>query len=494
MSSLLDLLPVVSERTESLGGDTHIIPGVDLDRDLLAELGMRANPREKGGSDAEDRDPPAPANIPGAKSVPGGRRTTGRPKRLRPAPFQARFYVSVQFRRLALELYPGLVDSPLAEFLRRMMTYLLFTGVVEEDSGRIVVDRDLVAQLVGVGPNDRNFRAQDYLDVFSSQVTDLHVEEYCFVEGKARTAAPEFCARLLEARELERRSREPRNRAGLVDFVTGRQYSRRVGQRDAADHLAWTQRLAASCPENHPAHHLIGFLNNQPPDVMTGYLHRSSARLWEMALAMPTEQDTERRRREAAIMGLTRLSDVERFYYRPVTNSARVFAVGTSLHQLPRSMSEDAFRGAVALDLRSSQLAIVAREWNLPKVQEFLMSGPSFWDEILGYLGLESRFKDLLKRVLYSLIFGMSKAGKAGPTSLERMLLNGVDEHGGIASPLVRKFFRHPIIAALLAGRSAQMKRIKDAGGVKDCFGRWLLVGNGKGQHHGSTVRLSLIH
>lgn len=154
--------------------------------------------------------------------------------------------------------------------------------------------------------------------------------------------------------------------------------------------------------------------------------------------------------------------------YIPTERSDRLYTTGPSLQNLKKSVRKALTADWYEADLQSSQLAIVAKLWNIPEVTEFLASGKSIWDSYLNHFGLVKEkidydaFKKTIKDHTYGLVFGMGKKRLTKELTEDLSVVNtdlsaemevyGI-KNGG------EKFLEHPLVKAIV---NARKKRIKD--------------------------------
>ena len=122
----------------------------------------------------------------------------------------------------------------------------------------------------------------------------------------------------------------------------------------------------------------------------------------------------------------------------------------------------------VTADLRSAQLAIVAKLWRIECITDYLESGKSIWPDLCGHMGVpyDAGNKAAMKNALYALIYGAA----------DETLTKHLGQHFPIASAAFTRFTSHPIIRSLLRARKRQMSKIRDAKGATDAFGTWMPV------------------
>lgn len=158
--------------------------------------------------------------------------------------------------------------------------------------------------------------------------------------------------------------------------------------------------------------------------------------------------------------------------YGTVAKSTRAFATNESVLRLHRDLRKILTQDWITADLRSAQLAIVAKVWDVPQIEQYLIevqeSGRTIWEDLCQHMGLEynSTNKAKVKTPLYSITFG------AGRNRLHALFTREFGHGNGKAA--YNQFKKHPIIRALLIARSRQLKAIRLAQGGTDAFGRFL--------------------
>ena len=145
--------------------------------------------------------------------------------------------------------------------------------------------------------------------------------------------------------------------------------------------------------------------------------------------------------------------------------TVRLFSYNQSLLALSRDIRKILTQDWHEADLRSSQLAIIARQWDIPYVRDFLDCKGSVWNyfyDELGIVGTPEQ-KAILKDALYSCIFGRKR--HYALFDLGRRL----------KSPeLSRKFFGCDLMQEIFQARDRQVKRVLDDGGAFNCYEEWL--------------------
>jgi hypothetical protein len=326
-----------------------------------------------------------------------------------------------------------------------------------------------VAALAGQKTWSRSFNAGQLLDDFSRDVWPLQVHAYVPCE-RARTVDVDWPDELLVMTDGADLSL---TNADQVWFVSGLPVSPTSRRKAAARYAENVSLLACNIPETHPAYALATHLNSQAQTSLGKLIRSNWPRLESMWRDMP---DGERKR--AAGYTLRVLDDYARNIYAPSERTVRIHAIGTTIHQLPREMRKAALSGAIEMDMRSSQLAIVAKLWGLPILTEFLASRLSIWPELLGSMGVGEQAKSHVKAALYACCYGMGQRNVRVLLG-DGVMPGGARVHDGLGAEATRAFMRHPLIQELLRARNVQMRRIADQGGIIDAFGQfWPMEGN----------------
>lgn len=164
-------------------------------------------------------------------------------------------------------------------------------------------------------------------------------------------------------------------------------------------------------------------------------------------------------------------------FYKPSEkgHTDRIFPCNYSIPMLRREVRKVLTKGWYEFDLCNSQLAIVAKLWDIPPVQEFLKSNSSIWPSLFAHYGFNQQhlktinkpkhntIKDVLKTSLYALIYGMSKKGLMFEINegLKNYNLNKPGSH----------FFTHPLIKTIYEAREIKYKELNDVGEAQTIFG-----------------------
>jgi len=372
--------------------------------------------------------------------------------------------VTNTFRSLVLSTYPALKEHDNAAVYMRIMQYVLFSTFVDERTGSIIVPYKTIAALVGMNPHNHRFKALTWLEDFNRDVLLLNTEEYVYSQGWARTITPQIALEIMAAKRLDSTNDEP----GEVWFLDGSLVSRRGLQAQRREYEEYLRSLSVAMTEKHPAYPLMQYLLGQPPDTLKKVLKQNWPAVKDAVKAMPAGTAEEQGTRNWCERVLVNLNMFQGIYYTGSDKTPRIFSVGATVHLLPRGLRKLAFTGQVECDLRACQLAVVARLWDIEPLQTFLKSGANIWDELLSWVGMPPVFKGIIKRTVYSIVFGM------GRRNLLKQLAEGDFQSAGIGKLNAQKFFKHSLIQSLLEARGRQQQVVDSNNGCKDAWGIWL--------------------
>jgi hypothetical protein len=397
-----------------------------------------------------------------------------------------RWYVRQAVYEEMIERYPALKGpTDEARAFRCIVGYVAFAifqpRIKGEDEidlenayGKLVLPYRTVAALVGQHPKAHGFAAKDWIERFSKAVFPLNPVDYWYSSGQARVIRPEIDPELVQ-RMLER-AKNPTN-GTHVWINTGtpvsvRTYRERF-QNKVTPEEKWA-RLLKVVPSYHPARPLLEYLSKKSQKRLMMLVRenwpRTEAAIEALPESTPDECSTKNWARRLAIS----LYENWQIYYTISERSPRIFPVGESLLYLPRDIRKIALTGGVECDLRAAQLAVAAKVWELPITAELLRSKKSIWDELAAAAGLPViECKAILKKTLYSVIFGMTQ------TNLRRKLEHGTDGLAGIGRKATNRVFRHPVMKELIAARKQKHDESKTKKCVCDAWGNTVYMGPG---------------
>ncbi len=376
--------------------------------------------------------------------------------------------VSYEFRRLLGDHLPGLGHNPT---YWRLTHYLLFGTRCDADSGKLLLSAQTCASLEDSQAqlDARNYVAETLLtrynrDVLRPSKQDLIWSDWSYMNERCRVVQSlQWSEEVRQAVAAERRREWAAS--GRVYVADGTAWSRakQAAQTDARRKAARQQISCAQCAD---AHDLLEYTSNQPSNTYTHLL-----RNYDMVYRMAEQYDAQRRpknpdhpgRQQADVLNAVR--DHPQPFYSASEHTVRVFGIGETYLSLKKHLREALCHDWIDLDLQSSQLAIVARQWHLSDVQALLDTGVSVWQWLLTAMVISpdnTDAKGAVKKAVYSLVYGMGRRNVV--SSLDAALGDGFGE----------RFFGISLVDSIYQAREEQQARVWEAGGMRDCYGRWL--------------------
>jgi hypothetical protein len=373
--------------------------------------------------------------------------------------------VSKRFRDRTLELYPALVKR---ERLFRFFEFLVFSTFTDRDQRRPkkVVSRKALLDLLGLPATtgSKRFRAADLLDECKDCIPLLKLEwsAYDPDSGQARVItdsglSQEFLAEL--RRELTTFHNVPD--ADKVRYITGE----RVRPIDATALRSNDEQAAtAGVPQVQAATRISNYLNSLPRNVFTTKIQENIVDTVAVAQSLPgLAQST------LELTKLHRIVTQPQPFYGPSegANTVRLFAKNTSILSLKNPVKYALIRGWTTFDLKSAQLAIVAKDWNIGLLHGWL-SNPSndIWKELCSVFPdiPVTDSKPVIKTAVYSACYG---------ARLETIQAD-VQAALGTSRVAANALLAHELFIHVLGHRDHQLREIRKHWGANDAFGRFL--------------------
>ncbi|HEU4326501.1 MAG TPA: hypothetical protein VFS21_25390 [Roseiflexaceae bacterium] len=400
----------------------------------------------------------------------------------RPAEYRLkRIAVAPHTRDFFARSYPGLGNN--AAYWR-LLGWSLFSGFLDAETGRTVLPAEVLSLCEGKERFDaKNYSASKLLGGFRRDVCALELSQQTFSgwQTKARQIVALGCSNADTAAVLGADTAYTGER---VDFVTGEPFNRTRRKAETTQECSWVVENSSAADNEASALIYQYFLG------LDGYRETYEAQInrnWRAALAtlaevyLVSDADTEEARAaklkgfEAQSRALSCIRSQPVPFVRPSARSARLSPVGASWAALKREVYRELTVGWDKLDLRAAQLAIVARLWGVAELETFLAAGGNVWVRLLGDLGLQPTAKAALKEAVYKLVFGARKrTDSADPKERAKTIVLPLDAAFGRG--FGDRFLAHPLIAPLVSARARCREEVTAAGGLTDCFGRWLAV------------------
>ncbi len=248
-----------------------------------------------------------------------------------------------------------------------------------------------------------------------------------------------------------------------MSIADGRKFNsaKQRAWRESDRSLALERMTEAACPD---AVTLGNYLNGAAPHRYTSLLPNMQVAA-EAACALPNPDAVKHQMRV-----LRAISQQPVPFYAPSSRgrTIRLFGFNESLLALKKVVRQALAPSWRTADLRSAQLAIVAQQWNIPSVQEFLRDySGSVWDYLFAELQIErtDERKRAVKDALYSALYGRTPGFTA-------YMLSKTLQMSGVGA----RFLQIPLIAELFCARERMFDKIQKAGGACNVYGQWIAL------------------
>jgi hypothetical protein len=370
--------------------------------------------------------------------------------------------VSAPFYEMITTTYPALKTNPAHA---RLFGYLAWGTWRDDYSGRLVLGSELLAQMCDRHAQwkQRNLPVYEFLNQFTAS-TGIKIE---WSNWDGRTGLSRVLMRFPLPSHVLAAVTEEQCAAwkslDLVSMTDGTKYNKAKQRawRETDRSLALERIADALCPD---AAALGEYLNTVRPNRYESLLPNlmDAARV---ACGLPNPESANHQLRV-----LRTIRDQPVPFYSPSSRgrTVRLFGMNESLLALKKDVRKALAPSWRTADLRSAQLAIVARQWHIPQVQAFLRDYPgSIWDYLFAELKLErtDERKQALKDALYSAIYGRAPAFTAS-------MLSRTMKTKGIGF----QFLRLSLIQELFESRDRMFQQVKLDGGARDVYGRWIAL------------------
>lgn len=203
-----------------------------------------------------------------------------------------------------------------------------------------------------------------------------------------------------------------------------------------------------------PAEDIATYINNLPTNTFTKLLVN-----YDKTLNKINSLSSEASQYQQYLV-LEAIRECPKPFIRSSDNTDRLFAHGATIAALKKDVRKELTRDWYEADLKSAQLAIVAKVWKVKEVQDFLKEKRSFWKEILTYLNLKEKDKKHIKDYTYGVIFGMSE------NNILRDLTSIFNQE------VSQAFLSHPLIKSLLKARTKYINKLLKDKVMVDAFNK----------------------
>jgi len=369
------------------------------------------------------------------------------------------YSVSEIFRNTVKELLPNLRES---KAFWNFFGILAFPCLLDKKTDKTLISRQIVAKCEGKEAmllekeNSKNYSAQKFLIRFSKSILPIRWSKWSFVDHECRMIEECFFGQ-----DLRQAINNERNGIWKNEKQVYLQNGKEVTPKRQQSYLAINYK---------EANDLMAKAGITLARELGKYMNKRSVRTFQIIMKnMPDAKEIAKSVKDSERQ-LNLLHTIETDYrplYKPVARSARIYSFGQSMVSLERSIRKTLMNGYTEFDIRSSQLAIASRIWNIPSVVTYLKNPDNnIWTDLTNDFGISrDESKDIFKTCLYSTMFGAMKG-----TIKNDLSPLGIDN-------AFDKFIENEVISELWYKRNERFKQIRHDCGVKNVFGQWIPIG-----------------
>lgn len=376
------------------------------------------------------------------------------------------YFLPSSFREFVLDHYPVLRSNVA---YRRLMGRLMCSPRRDSKSNGVLLDYRAVAVDMGLShktvegghAKTEAFLIEFNKDVFCSNTPFWSKKD--FRNNLCRVAQHTFPTDLSSA--LYEALRNPLQINSDVDFVTGRTFNRSnrsIARQKQGERPRQTEELVVQST-------MLDYLNSLPSNSFA-IRNDDAGNAFDYAATKASEQS---RNYHLRVLRMLCVNPQPRYGLSQKNNTVRLFGRGVSLQTLSTDLRRLLYPRWIDIDLKQAQLAIVAKLWNIHRIGDFLRSGGSIWDELLGAIGVRSadrgyqEAKSLCKEALYATIFGASK------TTIRSDYVRPLRQLG---LEFAGRILDHWVFQEVQRAHKNQSKAARDSGHVRTCFDQLIPV------------------
>ncbi|PIY79349.1 MAG: hypothetical protein COY81_02970 [Candidatus Pacebacteria bacterium CG_4_10_14_0_8_um_filter_43_12] len=371
----------------------------------------------------------------------------------------SRTVVASQFRNNVVKYLPGINKN---QAYWQLTAYLMFWTTKSSKEGKLMIGQEILATLENEFDQlvSGNYSAISFLTDYWADVLPFKISDWSYIKSKTRVVENIAWPDELDVLLHQELNKLPEEKDDPVFFISGEPKNKRKIKALVELEKAQANSFIETATRNKELLRYLIELNS--------YRYTRALKNVELALDVVKALPIESQGRELKILG--RLFDNAQPLYKTTKNSVRIFPMYDNLLALKREVRQAITKDWIECDLRSAQLAIVAKLWSLPLVSEFLAEKQSIWAHLSEQLETELTYKlkkALKHEFLYPLCFGESKQ------VLKQVVTEVFEKNMGINNAFDR-LFGLPIMQEIWKGRAKRIQKIYKEWGLRDAFGDWL--------------------
>jgi hypothetical protein len=359
---------------------------------------------------------------------------------------------------------------------RRFLMYLSLGSWYDEDYNYLKLSQ-FVCSTLEKKPMNGDYIAKDYLDKMQSYLPNMivngwvhngyeqeeqHLDSFLIKENVVRLLIdPGFDESFKLAVEQEKVDILATAKTDLVHYATGSKYNRirhkaQMEKENSEDVKNLTNYVASSLVSLQKE--FLDYFNN----LDTHSFNKIVDKNLQEAVALTQSfnfKNEQVRDRNIKILDAIKLQPKP--YYYAVEKSRRIYGLGSCIPYLKREIRKALTKGWIEFDISNCHLAVIAKDWNIPELTEMLKTS-TIWKYLSAYYDVVEG-KEILKKAIYGLVYGSSKAN-----IIEKL------KEGGMTEKQARQFFTVPMIDNIYQARKRELKTCTTL--PVDCFGEKLVV------------------
>lgn len=368
--------------------------------------------------------------------------------------------VSKNFRDLILKIYPNCNNN---KAYLKLLQYRLFSNSWDKKQKNLLkIPQSILACCEEKTKElaNKNYKGHLFLEQFSRDVIKLDYSAWSFTKSKCRVTKFPIDAQLQDALD-KGVYKDYENEGGRVYLIDGKKFTpknRRL--KITEEHKKIIENLDDLIKLRKvrlPAKKIFVYMMQVN---IKHYLKIIDKNIPDVELAIKNRVDLDETKKKSYLRMLDILKEGNPPVLRGVKKSCRLYYNGASISGLSSQYRKMLCKGWTEFDIKSSQLAIVSREWGIDSIYNFLNDkNNSVWNLFYQAFSVPLKEQDETKKffkiTLYSIIFGKA----------EDKLCNMYDEKFGKGAG--DQFSELWLIRNLIDAREAKIDQLANLPGGK---------------------------
>jgi hypothetical protein len=348
--------------------------------------------------------------------------------------------VTKEFRERIKAKYPGLDDN-LGYW--SLMQELIFKNNTYGSQGLILLQHEKPAGFNKKHPS--NFNSGKFLQAFKHDVLpDFEWSDYQSLDKCRTVVNTGIDAEVYEWVKSMEDKREVFFETGLK--VNGK--SIKDNYQEDLDTIEIIQHLI-HCEE---ARHIQNYHNSKTKHKFSSKVRENYAEALRLIETYKANQDLYIVQKEV----LRDILEYPKPLLRPTYKADRLFSYGSSLLTIKSEVRNVLTKDWTEIDLKNAQLAIIAKLWDIPTLQDYLATGQSIWQYFYSALEIDKSYKPALKTFVYSIAYGASR-NRLKKDFEESCRNEGLPLDNGF----IKKLFSLPLISDILDVQEKRLEAVK---------------------------------